>query len=115
MVNSRRIPGASLTTLGKNFLHPTQSYWDALEDICAPLGDAEDEFLEALDNAIRKLEDYRWDGSLHIEPYGHTGSEFSLVIDEEFRLVFIRETYRADEGKTIKSIHLTLIDIEPVP
>jgi len=97
----------------RTLLHPTETFGVHFDKLCEALGDSADALGFDLAKALRKIKLYKWDGSLPIRPHGSSGTDFSYPINEEFIVVFSRQTDRTGEGVPL-TIHLYLQTIESV-
>ena len=97
----------------RTLLHPTETFGIHFDKLCEALGDSADAFGSDLAKALERIKQYKWDGSLPIRPHGSSGTDFSCPINEEFILVFSRETDRTGEGVPL-TVHLHLQTIESV-
>ncbi len=70
--------------------------------------------VNALIQAMQKLKDYAWDGSLPISPYGSGGDSFAFRFHPGYMFTFQRYTER-DSHKQPVRIKLFLKTIQRVP
>ena len=94
-----------------NSIHVPPDFYRKYETLCEALEDAAEAFEDKLAQLVISLNSYRWDGHLPIKQHGHTGRDFSCRIDDEFTLVFRRETDRDGEGHPLHE-HLYLLTLE---
>lgn len=98
----------------RTLLHPTPTFGIHFDKLCEALGDSADALGSDLAKALKEIKQYKWDGSRPVRQHGSSGTDFSYPINEEFILVFSRETDRTGEGAPL-TIHLYLKTIERVP
>jgi hypothetical protein len=97
-------------------LHPTNTFFDHLDILEDALGARErDRFYNDLTHALNALKTDDWDQNevaAKIAPHGSSGRDFSYPINNEFLLVFRRDTDRV-EDKPVR-IHLFLKTVERI-
>jgi hypothetical protein len=91
-------------------LHPTDRFYLHLDVLLEALDDNE-RFGADLAKTLKTLEAYNWDDNPSLKPHGKSGLEFSFPINDEFLLIFRRETDRNSEGKPSLA-HFYLMTIE---
>lgn len=71
------------------------------------MGEEAKAILHDLARAVIDLDNYKWDGSLPIKPYGLYGDEFSFAFHAQYVFIFRRYTER-DERKQPVRVHIYL-------
>jgi hypothetical protein len=110
LYNSCRHVAEDYTSDIKIQLHPTDRFYRHLDVLLEALDDNE-EFEADLANALKSLEKSSWDAPF--KRHGLSGHDFACPINNEFLLVFRRETDRDAHGRPLL-IHFYLKTIERV-
>lgn len=89
-------------------IEPTFSFLRDVDAMAAELGEAAAiAVLEALGQALARLEAYDWAGGLPLEPHGRYGDTYRYLFHEQFAVILRRETARDAEKRPVL-IHLYL-------